>query len=75
MKRRKEKRVKFSRAERTTIAISDLQFYDIYKCHLHGMYSPQKENQNKLCPYCKRECPCLNEVIEPLQEQYRKEIL
>lgn len=64
---------KFSKAEKTIIALVDENEYTTYVCFEHGVFQQRNDVANGICPYCKKVCEKLDNVSE-LREQFKKEL-
>ncbi len=64
---------KYSKTEKTIIALADLQNYSTYDCPKDGVYQVRNDIENHTCLYCKKESPKIENVAE-LQEQFKKEL-
>lgn len=64
---------KFSKAEKTIIALGDSKNYQTYDCPSHGVYQVRNDEQDHVCVYCKKKNPKIAD-IEDLQQKFKVEL-
>ncbi len=66
--------MKFSKVEKTIIAITNLDEYDIFRCSIHGAYSMRKNAEDFNCLYCNKLSVNITDHVIPLQSDFQEEV-
>lgn len=66
--------MKFTKIDKTVIAMTDLEKYNIFQCNFHGVYSMIKKSNDFNCIYCDRPSENITEKIKPLQADFQEQV-